>query len=185
MIMHRCKPFLYLWLAVTTLGIACGAVAAPDTGAAAGERLRVGLVLGGGGARGGVHIGVLRELERLRVPVDAIAGTSMGALVGGLYASGLTTSQLEELVGSIDWVNELADTARRSDLNFRRKEDDEQFPVDVEFGLRDGELVIPMGLIQGHRLELLLHSLTIDVAQIRDFDELPIPFRAVASDIET
>lgn len=182
---HRCKKSLSLWLAVTMLGIAYGAIAAPDQGSVEGERLRVGLVLGGGGARGGVHIGVLRELERLRVPIDAIAGTSMGALVGGLYASGLTTAELEELTGSIDWVNELADTARRSDLNFRRKEDDEQFPVDVELGLRDGELAIPMGLTQGHRLELLLHGLTIDVSHIADFDELPIPFRAVATDIES
>ncbi|MEJ2171970.1 MAG: patatin-like phospholipase family protein [Woeseiaceae bacterium] len=149
------------------------------------ERLKVGLVLGGGGARGAAHIGVLRELERMRIPVDAIAGTSMGALVGGLYATGMSAAELEELVESIDWVNELADSPQRKDMNFRRKEDDEQYPINFELGLADGELKVPMGIVHGHRLELLLHELTIGVANIGHFDRLPIPFRAMASDIES
>ena len=149
------------------------------------ERPKVGLVLGGGGARGAAHIGVLRELERMRIPVDAIAGTSMGALVGGLYATGMSAAELEELVESIDWVSELADSPHRKDMNFRRKEDDEQYPINFELGLADGELKVPMGIVHGHRLELLLHELTIGVANIGDFDRLPIPFRAMASDIES
>ena len=147
------------------------------------ERLRVGLVLGGGGARGAAHIGVLRELERLRVPIDAIAGTSMGAVVGGLYAAGYTPDELAELVTGIDWAAVLADTPRRDDLNYRRKEDDAQFPIRFELGIRDGELRMPMGLVQGHRLGLLLHQLTLPVANVEDFDSLPIPFRAVAADL--
>ena len=85
------------------------------------DRPRIGLVLGGGGARGAAHIGVLKELERLRVPIDAIAGTSMGAIVGGLYASGRTPDELELLVDSIDWADAFTDGSPRSHLKFRRK----------------------------------------------------------------
>jgi NTE family protein len=170
-------------LAASALLLVSIATAREDTQITGNERLRVGLVLGGGGARGAAHIGVLRELERLRVPIDAIAGTSMGALIGGLYAAGYTADELEQLVDSIDWAAVLADAPRRQDLNFRRKEDDEQFPIRLELGVSDGELRMPKGLVQGHRLGLLLRELTLDVAHIDDFDELPIPFRAVASDL--
>jgi NTE family protein len=148
------------------------------------ERPRIGLVLGGGGARGAAHIGVLKELERLRVPVDAIVGTSMGAAVGGLYASGMTVVELENLVTSVDWAATMSDDPPRRDLSFRRKQDGAQFPINLELGVSDGELKLPMGVIQGQQLELLLRRLTIDVATVADFDDLPIPFRAIASDIE-
>jgi NTE family protein len=82
----------------------------------------------------------------------------MGALVGGLYATGMSAAELEALVESIDWVSELADSPHRKDMNFRRKEDDEQYPINVELGLADGELKVPMGIVHGHRLELLLHE---------------------------
>jgi len=148
------------------------------------QRPRVGLVLGGGGARGAAHIGILKELERQRIPVDIIAGTSMGAIVGGLYASGMTADELEELAGSLDWAAALTDKPDREDLSFRRKQDDTQFPIDFELGVRGADLVLPKGVIQGQRLDLLLRELTMRVSHIRDFDDLPIPFRAVASDIE-
>jgi NTE family protein len=150
-----------------------------------GERPRVGLVLGGGGARGAAHIGVLRELERLRVPVDAIAGTSMGAIVGGLYAAGMTPQELEQLIAAMNWAEIFQDTPGRKDLSYRRKQDDVDFPVQFELGLNRGRLQLPKGLIQGQQLSPLLRELTLDVAHISDFDELPTPFRAVASDIET
>ncbi len=162
-------------------------ISAASTSAAAppdGGRPKVGLVLGGGGARGAAHIGVLRELERMRIPIDAIAGTSMGAIVGGLYAAGISASQLEELFASLDWVDALTDTPSRKYLSFRRKQDDEQFPIKLELGLRGGELLVPKGVIQGQKLGLLLRKLTLGASSITDFDELPIPFRAVASDIE-
>lgn len=149
------------------------------------ERLRVGLVLGGGGARGAAHIGVLRELERLRVPIDAIAGTSMGAIVGGLYSAGMTPAELENLVESIDWEDAFRDTPQRKDRPYRRKQDDDDFPIRLELGLRDGEVQIPLGFIQGQKLGLILRENTLDVAMIDDFDKLPTPFRAVASDIRT
>ena len=148
------------------------------------DRVRVGLVLGGGGARGAAHIGVLKELERLRIPVDAIAGTSMGAIVGGLYASGMSAEELERAVMSLDWTKVLSDTPRRRNLNFRRKEDDVQFPIDLELGIRDREIVLPKGVVQGQNLDLVLRELTANVAHINDFDALPIPFRAIAANIE-
>jgi NTE family protein len=155
------------------------------TVAAQAERPRVGLVLGGGGARGAAHIGVLRELERQRIPIDAVAGTSMGAIVGGLYASGKTPAELEDIILSLDWADAMSDTPARKHLSFRRKLDDERYPVTMELGVRDGALLLPMGAVEGQRLSLVLRELTIDVSHVDDFDNLPIPFRAVATDIET
>jgi NTE family protein len=148
------------------------------------ERPRIGLVLGGGGARGAAHIGVLKELERHRVPIDAIAGTSMGAIVGGLYASGMTLQELEDVVATLDWADAMSDEPPRKDLSFRRKQDDEKYPINLELGLRDGELLLPMGIIHGQKLDLILRDLTINVSHVSDFDDLPIPFRAIATDIE-
>ncbi len=147
------------------------------------SRPRVGLVLGGGGARGAAHIGVLKELERLRIPVDAIAGTSMGAIIGGLYATGANADELEQLVSSLDWAAALSDGSARKDLSFRRKQDDREFPVNFELGIRGTELRLPKGVVQGQTLDLLLRKLTLPASSITDFDDLPIPFRAVASDI--
>lgn len=147
------------------------------------ERPRIGLVLGGGGARGAAHIGVLRELERLRVPIDAIAGTSIGAIVGGLYASGMSVEELEALVASLDWQDSFQDAPRRENLRFRRKQDDRNFPIQFTLGLSEGELKLPRGFVHGQKLGLILREKTLGVSGIDDFDDLPIPFRAVASDI--
>jgi NTE family protein len=170
---------LYLLAAHT-----CVADEPSDERTAQDSRPRVGLVLGGGGARGAAHIGVLKELERLHVPIDAIVGTSMGAIVGGLYSTGLSATELEQLVGSVDWAAALSDKPDRDDLSFRRKQDDAQVPIDFELGVRGTEIVLPKGVIQGQSLEMLLRDLTMSVANITDFDQLPIPFRAIASDIE-
>jgi NTE family protein len=167
------------------LGTGPGIQAQENPPPASGERPRIGLVLGGGGARGAAHIGVLQELERLRVPIDAIAGTSMGAIVGGLYASGRTPAELEELVNSIDWADAFSDTPARRELSFRRKQDDAAFPVNLELGVSDGSVQIPKGLIQGQKLQLILREQLLHVTSIDNFDDLPTPFRAVASDIET
>lgn len=147
------------------------------------SRPRIGLVLGGGGVRGAAHIGVLLELERLRIPVDAIAGTSMGAIVGGLYATGVHAEDLQLLVSSLDWSDALSDRPDREYLSFRRKQDEREFPINFELGLRGSELVLPKGVIQGQKLDLLLRELTLRASHITDFDDLPIPFRAIASDI--
>ena len=175
-------------LLVVIAGLVPVCIAAPAVGAGdvpLPDRPRIGLVLGGGGARGAAHIGVLKELERLRVPVDAVVGTSMGAVVGGLYASGMTPDELEAFVSTLNWADALGDSPDRSDLGFRRKQDDEEFPMKLELGVSGRNLRLPQGAIQGQALDLLLRDLTIDVSHIDDFDRLPIPFRAVASDLIT
>ncbi len=146
-------------------------------------RPRIGLVLGGGGARGAAHVGVLKELERLRIPVDAIAGTSMGAIVGGLYATGMNAEDLERLVESLDWAAALSDKPARKTLSFRRKQDERQFPINFELGIRGSDLLLPKGVVQGQKLDLLLRELTLHVSHITNFDEFAIPFRVIASDI--
>jgi len=184
--MFKSRPltFFVAALLVSAAFFSQAASAQPDEAAAeAASRIRVGLVLGGGGARGAAHIGVLKELERLRIPVDAIAGTSMGAVVGGLYATGIKAEALEQLVSSLDWTAALTDKSARKDLSFRRKQDDRQFPVNFELGVRGSELLLPKGVIQGQKLDLLLRELTLRASHVKDFDDLAIPFRAVASDI--
>ncbi|AXO87640.1 hypothetical protein DZC75_06225 [Pseudomonas parafulva] len=152
--------------------------------AADAARPKVGLVLSGGAARGLAHIGVLKALEEQGVRIDAIAGTSMGAVVGGLYASGYSIEELEHLALTLDWQQALSDAPPRKDVPFRRKQDDRDFLVKQKLSFRDdGSLGLPLGVIQGQNLSLLLESKLAHTADIRDFDKLPIPFRAVATDI--
>ncbi|WP_248920985.1 patatin-like phospholipase family protein [Pseudomonas entomophila] len=147
-------------------------------------RPKIGLVLSGGAARGIAHIGVLKALEEQGVRIDAIAGTSMGAVVGGLYASGYSVAELEKLATTLDWQQALSDAPPRKDVPFRRKQDDRDFLVKQKLSFRDdGSLGLPLGVIQGQNLALLLESKLAHTADIRDFDKLPIPFRAVATDI--
>lgn len=173
--------FALLWLVVVAAESYAQSLDGQDEGRS--SQPRVGLVLGGGGARGAAHIGVLQELERLRIPIDAIAGTSMGAIIGGVYATGVNADELERLVASLDWSAALTDTPEREDLSFRRKQDDREFPVDFELGIRGSQLLLPKGVIQGQKLDLLLRELTLRASHISNFDDLPIPFRAIASDI--
>jgi NTE family protein len=149
------------------------------------HRLRIGLVLSGGGARGIAHVGVLEVLEKLHVPIDAIAGTSMGAVVGGLYASGLTAERIEATIQSINWQDAFRDRPPREDLTLRRKQEDENFLVKFPIGIKGGRPVLPTGLIQGQSLTEMLRRLTLPVARSTNFDDLPTPFRAVATDLET
>ena len=147
-------------------------------------RPKVGLVLSGGAARGLAHIGVLKALEEQGIKIDAIAGTSMGAVVGGLYASGYKIDELEKLALTIDWQQALSDAPPRKDVPFRRKQDDRDFLVKQKLSFRDdGSLGLPLGVIQGQNLALLLESLLAHTSDTRDFDKLPIPFRAVTTDI--
>lgn len=151
----------------------------------AGERPKTCLVLGGGGARGAAHIGLLRVLERERVPVDCIVGTSMGAIVGGMYAAGYSADEIESILERIDWNDVLLDRTPRRERSVRRKEDDLRRLGGIELGLRDGRIALPQGVIQGQRLELLLRRLLLPASQVEHFDQLPIPFRAVAADVVT
>lgn len=183
------------WALAAALAAAAGP---PDSGSAAdtatqarteaeatddGQRPCVGLVLGGGGARGAAHVGVLKVLERERIPVCAIAGTSMGAVVGALYASGLKPDEIEKALASVDWKDLFQDEPGRAALPMRRKEAQLNYRLELEAGWRDGAPVFPSGAVQGQKLGLLLRRLMLDASRTTQFDELPIPFRAVATDI--
>ncbi len=148
-------------------------------------RPRICLVLSGGGARGMAHIGVLKILEDLKIPVDCIAGTSMGAIVGGLYASGMTALEIDATMRSLDWQEAFHDAPPRQDLAFRRKQDDRNFLVRLPLGLKHREILLPKGFIQGQKLQETLRQLTLPFSNGTDFDLLPTPFRAVATDLET
>src|SRR3979490_3150126 len=148
-------------------------------------RPRICLVLSGGGARGMAHIGVLKILEDLKIPLDCIAGTSMGAIVGGLYASGMTAQQIDATMRSLDWQEAFRDAPPRRDLAFRRKQDDRNFLVRLPLGLKHGTILFPKGFMQGQKLQETLRQLTLPFSNSTDFDLLPTPFRAVATDLET
>lgn len=150
-----------------------------------GPRARLGLVLSGGGARGLAHIGVLKVLEREHIPVDVITGTSMGAIIGGLYASGMSAESLDHELRRIAWDRLFASRVDRQDLSQRRKEEDFEFSATIEFGLRNGEVRVPTGTLSSRGLEALLRRLTLPVRDVTDFDRLPTPFRAVATDMES
>ena len=170
----------------TSIFIVCLAATVVAEPIAEQQRERVGLVLSGGAARGLAHIGVLKALEEQGVAIDAIAGTSMGAVVGGLYAAGYSVAELEELAISLDWQQALSDDPPREDVPFRRKQDDRDFLVKQKLSFRDdGTLGLPLGVLQGQNLAVLLEKLFARAGAVEDFDELPVPFRAVAADIAT
>lgn len=148
-------------------------------------RPRIGLVLGGGGARGVAHISILKELERQQVPIDCIAGTSMGSLIGGLYASGMTPAELEEMVVALDWKALLDDGVERQDRSFRRKLDDQRSLAPARPGIGKGGIKLPLGVLKGEKILLFLEEQTRKSAGITDFNKLSIPYRAVAADINT
>jgi len=149
------------------------------------SRPRVGLALSGGGARGAAHIGVIRVLREQGVPIDCIAGTSMGAIIGGLYASGMSLEEIEQAIDEIDWDDVFVDSTYRADKTFRRKRDDDDFLIKGAVGFSDGKLKLPLGLVQGQKIDLVLKKLTLPIALENDFDKLAIPFRSVATDIVT
>jgi len=173
-------------LAAAVLILLASATGGADDGATeAPEAPRIGLVLSGGGALGLAHVGVLKKLEEYRVPVHAIAATSMGAIIGGLYASGYTADEIERLVVEADWDGLLEDRPPRREIPYRRKMDDFRYLTRIELGFNDGRFEAPRGLISGQRFGFELQRLLIHTAAVGRFDELPIAFRAVAADIET
>lgn len=172
-------PMRTLLVLALLLGLATTAFGAEQT------RPRIGLVLSGGGARGAAHVGVLKVIDEMKIPIDAIAGTSMGAVVGGLYASGMTADEIEKLLTSVNWQDAFQDRPPRAQLGYRRKQDDRNFLVRYSLGVRSDGFVYPRGLVQGQKLEQVLRNAAIPVADVQDFDRLPIPFRAIATDLET
>lgn len=146
---------------------------------------KIGLVLGGGGARGLAHIGVIRALEEQNIKISAIAGTSMGAIIGALYASGKTPDEIERITITLDWSKAFADQPARENLSFRRKQDSRDYLVKAQATLKNGVLSLPRGVVQGQNLQQILQNLFIHASEITDFDKLPIPYRAVATDLAT
>ena len=146
-------------------------------------RLKIGLALGGGSAKGFAHIGVLKWLEDNRIPVDYIAGTSMGGLIGGCYAVGMGPDEIEGFVNSIDWYQLFDPIPPYDILDFRRKEDLRDFPIEAEIGWRNKGIKLPSGL-SVHQVGLILSRLTLPYSTLSNFDELPIPYRCVATDIQ-
>ena len=183
---------------VTLITLGCSACAAPMQHAKPGKlqtgqervspsslaqlsRPSVGVAFGGGSARGIAHVGVIRWLEEHRIPIDAAAGTSMGGLIGGAYASGMDAAELETFIASLDW-DQLFGASSFAHKNIRRKADARAYPARLEFGLRGG-IVPPTALNNGEYVELLLGRIAAPYFDLRDFDDLPTPFRTVAVDL--
>lgn len=172
-------------IALLSLGVSSVLAQDAQTQTQTAHRPRVGLVLSGGGARGVAHVGVLKVLEELHIPIDVVVGTSMGAVVGGLYASGMSAEDIEKLTRSVNWQDAFQDRPPRADLGFRRKQDDQNFLVRYAMGVSHDGFILPKGFIQGQKLNQVLRTSTLPVAEIDDFDRLPIPFRAISTDLET
>src|SRR5262245_22665433 len=170
----------------TLLALSLALVAtSPSSAEESAPRKRIGLALGGGGARGGAHVGVLQVLEELHVPVDAIAATSMGAVIGGIYAAGVPIETIDRSMREANWSDVLDDRPAYRDLVLRRKEDASRYLVDFELGIFRGRFGQPHGLRAGQKLAFETRALLVDTPLDSDFDRLPIPFRAVATDVET
>ncbi len=145
-------------------------------------RPKIGLVLGGGGALGLAHVGVLQELEELKIPIDYIGGTSMGAVVAGMYASGMSPDEIEQRFTSLNWWDVLKDRSPYPFLDYRRKLDDLRF-MGVEFGFKDWRILYSPGMAYGQKLNNVLETFSLNSTGITDFDQLNIPYRAIATDL--
>lgn len=145
-------------------------------------RPKIGLALSGGGARGLAHIGVLEWFEEHRIPVDYIAGTSMGGLVAAMYAMGMSPTEMRDFVNTLNWDEALGSGPSYERQSFRRKEDRKAFQNDLQFGVKEG-FSSPSGFNPGHAIGLIFDRLTLPYSNLKNFDELPIPFRCVATDM--
>ncbi|QUJ67069.1 patatin-like phospholipase family protein [Photobacterium sp. GJ3] len=172
--------FLALFLVISAAIPA--ALAQPSQKSA--ERIHVGLVLGGGGAKGAAHVGVLKALEELQIPVDYIVGTSMGAYVGGLYASGMSADEIEAILNTVDWASGYEDRVKRSERRVREKQQEDRFQIVTDLGVEFWEVKVPKGFVQGQTMGEILRTTSGNLPWMTSFDTLPIPFRAVATDIE-
>src|SRR5271157_2957766 len=147
-------------------------------------RPRIGVALEGGGALGEAHIGVLKWFEEHHIPVDYLAGTSMGGLVGGFYATGKSAEELRTILKDADWTLLLEGETPYQDLSFRRKEDARDIPNTIQIGLKNGAS-LPPGLNSGHQVNLLIDRETLPYSTIQSFNDLPIPFRCVSTELVT
>src|ERR1700734_3147272 len=171
-------------LALLAVSVEAPIAGAQQPGVKPASRPKVALVFEGGGALGFAHIGVIQWIEAHHIPIDYVAGTSMGGLVGGLYASGLSPNEIKSFVGGINWTAVLSGQLPFQALSFRRKEDKLAFPNRLEFGLKHG-ISLPNGLNSGSGVGLLLDRTMLPYYDLKSFNDLPIPFRCVATDLTT
>jgi NTE family protein len=157
-------------------------LAAPQEPASDRKRPKIGLVLEGGGALGLAHIGVLQWLEEHQIPISYVAGTSMGGLVGGIYATGKSPAEIRDLTQKIDWNDVLQGQIPFRDLSYRRKEDAVEYPNSLEFGLKKG-VQFPEGFNSGFQVGLLLDRISLPYSEMQSFNDLPTPFACVATDL--
>ncbi len=148
-----------------------------------GDRPKIGLVLSGGGAKGMAHVGVIRAMEKAGIRPDFVVGTSMGSVVGGLYAMGYSSDELEQIIRSIDWDLIISNRVGFETIAFEEKEYYNRYLL--EFPIRNGKISLPSGLIEGQMLSEVLHYYTWPARKYHNFDEFPIPFRCIATDIST
>ncbi len=167
------------------LSCSLAAPVAADQAAVPQGRPRIGLVLAGGGAKGGAHVGVLKVLEEMRVPVDCIAGTSMGALIGAGYAAGQPAAELETFVNGIDWSTIVGGVGRRALKPAEQNRLATEVQSEVKLGLKAGRVITPAGLVDTSSIDDLLRTYVAQARMVNVFDQLPIPFRAVATDMVT
>ena len=179
--MLRC--IVALCVAAAAIDALAQAAAPPAEAAPVAGRPRIGLVLSGGGARGGAHLGVLKVMEELHVPVDVIVGTSAGAIVAAAYASGMPLQQIADEMSGLRTVMLFRDVDR-GEVLLRNKINDAVNYIGPEIGLRNGGVALPKGVVAGVSIEAVLRQLTAR-QRTTDFDKLPIPFRAVATDLTT
>jgi NTE family protein len=180
MISAHWRSFLGAVALLGPLSLTATAQVAPAPAAA---RPKIGLVLAGGGAKGAAHIGVLEVLDELRIPIDCVAGTSMGALVGATYATGMRPAEIKERVLAIDWERTVGGQGRRDRMPIKRKLATLTYTIPLEVGMNRGGIRMPGGLIVTQEIEQFLRTLVAPFRYTRDFDDLPIPFRAVATDM--
>jgi NTE family protein len=147
------------------------------------DRPHIGLVLSGGGAKGLAHIGVLKVIEKAGLPIDIVAGTSIGGIVGGLYACGYTASDLEKMALTQNWMYLLTDQFQRKNLSVKEKEDYDKYMI--SFPVQDWKIKLPSGFGAGQNVSQLLSKMALPVAYIDDFQQLPRPFVCIATDIVT
>ena len=160
-----------------------GAASAQDSVPATSPRPRIGLVLAGGGAKGAAHIGVIHVLDELHIPVDCVVGTSMGALVGATFASGVSAPELERAVLAIDWKRTVGGQGQRDRMPIERKLTQLTYSIPLEVGVQHGSVRLPGGLIATQEIEQSIRTLVASARYTHSFDDLPIPFRAIATDM--
>jgi NTE family protein len=175
-----CSPLSRLVL--TGLLLAASTTSFAQQAPPAKKRPTLGLALQGGGALGLAHVGVITWMEEHHIPIDYISGTSMGGLVGGVYATGRTAPELRQVVNGINWDEVMAGQTPFDDLSFRRKQDARDYPTSLEFGLRKG-LQFPEGFNSGQQVSLILDQVALPYSEVKSFNDLPIPYACVATDL--